>query len=85
MRKRAGVKRAEKRQGGPAPVVADQGIDLPHEKDESSDPRPARPSEVIKQASRDLENGLVDTELRPAALENFKSAQVRPQRQKKSR
>lgn len=37
---------------------------LPHEHDESADSQHSRPREVIKQAHKDVESGLEDTDLR---------------------
>jgi hypothetical protein len=39
-------------------------LPLPHERDESSGHVDARPREVIRQAKRDLDAGLVDTDMR---------------------
>jgi hypothetical protein len=44
---------------GSAPVLA-----LPHERDESADAGPATPDPVMAQAQRDIDAGLVDTDMR---------------------
>jgi hypothetical protein len=41
---------------------------LPNEVDESTDPNPPPPQEIIKQAASDLKRGLVDTD-RGAAVD----------------
>ncbi len=40
------------------------GLPLPHERDESIDPAPAVPDPVIEQAKRDIDAGMVDTDMR---------------------
>ncbi len=40
------------------------GLPLPHERDESPDPGAAVPDPVIAQAKRDLDAGMVDTDMR---------------------
>jgi hypothetical protein len=45
------------------PVGKDAGTRLPHERDESPDPTDAPPRRIMRQAARDLEQGLVDTDL----------------------
>jgi len=42
---------------------------LPHERDESSDSHPGTDDERVKQAARDLENGLQDTGRTPVVTE----------------
>ncbi|MFT5644616.1 MAG: hypothetical protein ACI83P_002175 [Janthinobacterium sp.] len=42
----------------------DNVMPLPHERDQSPDPQDMKPREVMKQAASDLEQGLVDTDLR---------------------
>jgi hypothetical protein len=42
---------------------------LPHERDESSDSHPGTQDERIKQAARDLANGLQDTDRSPVTTE----------------
>lgn len=39
------------------------GLPLPHERDESPDPGAAAPDAVIAQAQRDIDAGLVDTDM----------------------
>jgi hypothetical protein len=47
------------------PSSADQSdLPLPHERDESSGATNPKPDRVIEQAKRDLDAGLVDTDLR---------------------
>lgn len=41
-----------------------RGLQLPHERDESADATDGQPDAVMAQAQRDIENGLVDTDLR---------------------
>jgi hypothetical protein len=47
-----------------AQVRSDDGKRLPHERDESPEGHPNKTRSVIKQAASDLEQGLVDTDLR---------------------
>ena len=45
--------------------VKNDGVDrLPHERDESPDATNVKPRDIMKQAASDLEQGLVDTDLR---------------------
>lgn len=44
--------------------VGESRIRLPHERNESTEPRPSRPRTVMLLAKRDLDAGLVDTDLR---------------------
>ncbi|OBV40480.1 hypothetical protein [Janthinobacterium psychrotolerans] len=45
--------------------VKNDGMDrLPHERDESPDAQNVKPRDIMKQAASDLEQGLVDTDLR---------------------
>lgn len=37
---------------------------MPHERDESDDSQASEPREVMQQAYKDIQNGLVDTDLR---------------------
>jgi len=50
---------------------------LPHERDESSDSQTSPPRAVIKQAHKDLERGLVDTDRGPV-MDKLYEEQVRP-------
>ena len=59
--------RSSGRLARPGSAVAGSSLALPHERDESPDAAPVAPDENIKQAKRDLDRGLVDTELRTAA------------------
>lgn len=45
------------------PVKNDGEMRLPHERDQTPDPQNIRPRESMEQASSDLEQGLVDTDL----------------------
>lgn len=54
------------------------GPRLPHERDESSDSQPQAPGKVIRQAGKDVERGLVDTDKGPV-LDEVYERQVRPQ------
>ncbi len=45
---------------------------LPHERDESSDSQHSAPREHMKQASKDLEAGLVDTDKGPPLDRTYK-------------
>jgi hypothetical protein len=42
-------------------------LPLPHERDQSADATAAKPDETIAQAKRDLDAGLVDTDMRATA------------------
>lgn len=45
--------------------VKNDGLDrLPHERDESPDDQHAKPRDIMKQAASDIDQGLVDTDLR---------------------
>jgi hypothetical protein len=50
----------------PAPQEAAGGTELPlpHERDQSTGQTDPQPTEVMRQAKRDIDNGLVDTDLR---------------------
>lgn len=56
MRPEQGPRRAK------APLSA-PGLALPHERDESPDPAPAVPDPLIAQAMRDIDAGMVDTDM----------------------
>ena len=63
--------------------VQNDGVDrLPHERDESPDAQNVQPRDIMKQAASDLEQGLVDTDLRAQpGVEKVKPAppgQARP-------
>ncbi|MGK5027473.1 hypothetical protein [Janthinobacterium sp. RB2R34] len=63
--------------------VKNDGMDrLPHERDESPDAQNVKPRDIMKQAASDLEQGLVDTDLRNGpGVEKVKPAppgQARP-------
>ena len=49
---------------GTTPAPQGRGLPLPHERDESTGGTEEAPREVIKQAARDLQRGLVDTDMR---------------------
>lgn len=61
----AGAGRPEPR-GAKAPDSA-PGLALPHERDESTDTTAQVPDPVITQAKRDIDAGMVDTDLRATA------------------
>lgn len=52
-----------------APLSA-PGLALPHERDESPDTPPATPDPVMVQAKRDIDAGLVDTDMRATPGQN---------------
>lgn len=63
--------------------VKNDGVDrLPHERDESPDAQHTKPRDIMKQAASDIEQGLVDTDLRNTpGVEKVKPAapgQARP-------
>ena len=45
---------------------------LPHEHDESADAQSGKPSEIIRQAARDLKRGLRDTDRGPQMVKVYK-------------
>ncbi len=45
-------------------LVSDKGLKLPHERDQSIDAPANAPDPVIAQAKRDIDAGLVDTDMR---------------------
>ena len=49
---------------GSSPAPQGRGLPLPHERDESTGGTEDPPREVIQQAARDLQRGLVDTDRR---------------------
>lgn len=49
---------------GTSPAPQGRGLPLPHERDESTGVAEEAPREVIEQAARDIERGLVDTDMR---------------------
>jgi hypothetical protein len=64
--------------GGKAPL-SDTGLALPHERDESLHHTSAAPDPVIAQAKRDLDAGMVDTDMRATAgLDAQRRAQLVP-------
>jgi hypothetical protein len=48
----------------PDPVEQNPTPLMPHERDESDDSQASGPREVMQQAYKDIQNGLVDTDLR---------------------
>lgn len=54
-----------------APLSA-PGLALPHERDESPDAPPATPDPKMIQAKRDIDAGLVDTDMRATPGQNAK-------------
>ena len=68
--RRAPLPDAGPAQGGKAPIAPGstppargRGLSLPHERDESPGRVDAAPPEVIKQAKRDIDAGMVDTDM----------------------
>ena len=57
MRASKGPRRAKAPRSAP-------GLPLPHERDESPDPAAVAPDPVIAQAKRDIDAGMVDTDMR---------------------
>lgn len=57
LRPRQGPRRAKAPRSAP-------GLPLPHERDESPDPAAVAPDPVIAQAKRDIDAGMVDTDMR---------------------
>lgn len=49
---------------GSSPAPRGRGLPLPHERDESTGGTDDPPREVMKQAARDIQRGLVDTDMR---------------------
>ena len=49
------------RQITPGDASTEASLAMPHERDQQTDMTPEKPAAEIKQASRDLENGLKDT------------------------
>jgi hypothetical protein len=52
--------------------LSNPGLALPHERDESPDAPPAAPDPKIVQAKRDIDAGLVDTDMRATPGQNAK-------------
>jgi hypothetical protein len=55
--------------GAKAPLSA-PGLALPHERDESTDATPKAPDHVMVQAKRDIDAGLVDTDMHATPGQN---------------
>lgn len=49
---------------GSSPATQHHGLPLPHERDESTGSADDPPRELMKQAARDIQRGLVDTDMR---------------------
>lgn len=49
---------------GAVAVTSHSGLNLPHERDESLNATAAKPDPVMVQAKRDIDAGLVDTDMR---------------------
>lgn len=58
------VSRTPRAPGSKPAEAADEHLQLPHERDEDSDITDGKVDPVILQASKDLERGLVDTDMR---------------------
>jgi hypothetical protein len=67
----AGRQQAAPSRGAKAPLST-PGLALPHERDESPDTPPATPDPKMLQAKRDIDNGLVDTDMRVTPGQNAK-------------
>jgi hypothetical protein len=52
--------------------LSDSGLPLPHERDESPDAAPAVPDPLMTQAKRDIDAGLVDTDMHATPGQNAK-------------
>lgn len=65
----------------PDPVKQNPTPLMPHERDESDNSQASEPREVMQQAYKDIQNGLVDTDLR--AQRGVES--VVPDKEKRSR
>lgn len=58
------VDRSPRAQGSSPPQPEDEHLELPHERDQSTQNTSPEPHAEMKQASKDLEAGLVDTDMR---------------------
>jgi len=59
--------------------ASESGTELPHERDETTDPRAKDPKDpAVEQAYRDVESGQADTDLRGTATGIFKRAPKAP-------
>ena len=65
--------------GKTTPQTSDKEVSprLPHERDESSDSQTSEPSEVMRQAKKDIDRGLVDTDRGPV-MDKVYEEKVRP-------
>ena len=63
-RRPVGRQTATPPRAGKGPVRPAGGLRLPHERDESTDAVAAAPDPVMAQAKRDIDAGLVDTDMR---------------------
>ena len=58
------VDRSPRAPGSPPPTRADEHLELPHERDQSTHSTAARPDPGMRQAKKDLDAGQVDTDMR---------------------
>ena len=58
------VKRSPRAPGSPPPTEADEHLELPHERDQSTHNTAATPDPGMRQAKKDLDAGQVDTDMR---------------------
>jgi hypothetical protein len=58
------VDRSPRAQGSPPPQADEEHMELPHERDQSTENTSAEPDPRMKQAAKDLESGQVDTDMR---------------------
>ncbi len=65
------VDRSPRAPGSPAPQSDDDHMELPHERDQSTENTAAEPDPRMKQAAKDLASGQVDTDMRvPPGLDD---------------
>lgn len=58
------VDRSPRAPGSPPPHTDDEHLELPHERDQSTENTAPEPDAEMEQASKDLEAGQVDTDMR---------------------
>lgn len=58
------VDRSPRAPGSTPPQPEDEDMELPHERDQSTQNTAEEPDPAMKQASKDLEAGMVDTDMR---------------------
>lgn len=61
------VDRSPRAPGSASPQPEDEHLELPHERDQSTQSTSPLPDAAMKQASKDLEAGQVDTDMRASA------------------